>query len=332
MGGTRFIGRECTRLLIERGHAAALFHRGATPCDVQGVKEILGDRLNIQDFRSEFARFEPDVVIDMFAMTEASAKCAIRALDGICSKMVVISSADVYRAYGVLIGAEEGGLEPTPMTESAPLRSRLFPYRDQFGPDDWRHDYDKILVERAYLDAFNAIVLRLPIVYGPNDYQHRTFHYLKRSMDKRKYYVESLEFARWRATRCFSRNAAHAICLAAVSECSSSVFNVGEERAWAMYDWRIWTERFSPRYGSMTPILYYNKDLPPPLQDDGNYLQQLVLDTSKIRREIGYREVVSFHDAMKETVAWQWDNPPEQGGPNAEIYAAEDEMYRRRRQ
>jgi nucleoside-diphosphate-sugar epimerase len=38
----------------------------------------------------------------------------------------------------------------------------------------------------------------------------------------------------------------------------------------------------------------------------------MVGDTSKIRRELGYRETVSAEEAMARTVAWERANPPEQ--------------------
>jgi hypothetical protein len=35
------------------------------------------------------------------------------------------SSIDVYRAYGVLLGSEDGPPGPVPLTEDSPVRSKL---------------------------------------------------------------------------------------------------------------------------------------------------------------------------------------------------------------
>ena len=323
MGGTRFIGRECTRLLMERGHEAAVFHRGMTPCDVQGVKEIIGDRMNIEDFRSEFARFQPEVVIDMFAMTEASAGSAVSAVKGICTRAVIVSSADVYRAYGVLIGTEPGELEPVPIDEDGALRTKFYPYAEKFPAGDWRHDYDKIVVERVYRDAMNTTSLRLPMVYGPNDYQHRMWEFVKRVLDGRNRFVQSESYAAWRVTRCFVRNAAHAIVLAAVlGRDWNSVYNVGEHYAFSTEEWSLRIS--SVMNGGLELAAAPNGSLPKVLQDDGNYDQHLVLDSSRIRSELGFEEIISEEDAILETVLWEAANPPENGGPGEDVYAAED--------
>lgn len=69
-------------------------------------------------------------------------------------RLIVLGSGDVYRAYGALIGREEAPVDPTPMTEDAPLRTRLHP----FGDDD---PFDELLVERA-LFAEGAVAATVP--------------------------------------------------------------------------------------------------------------------------------------------------------------------------
>ena len=89
---------------------------------------------------------------------------------GRAGRIVVLSSGDVYRAYGRFVGSEPGPLEPTPLNEDAPLRERLFPYRESApSTEDLNYWYDKILVERAVLSRSElpGTVLRLPKVYGP---------------------------------------------------------------------------------------------------------------------------------------------------------------------
>jgi len=86
----------------------------------------------------------------------------------------VISSMDVYRAFGAAIEGQE--TDPVPLDEDSPVRSERYPYRDK-SPD--RHDYDKLDVEDVYR-AGGATSLRLPMVYGPRDYQLREEFILRR--------------------------------------------------------------------------------------------------------------------------------------------------------
>src|SRR5262249_42866327 len=155
IGGTGFIGPATVHLLVERGHEIALFHRGLTAANLpEGALHILGDRSDLPAYSREFSRFAPDVVLDMHPMTGAQAQAVLQTFSGIAQRFVAISSQDVYRAYGRLIGTEPGSPDPTPLAEDAPLRERLYPYRgatlrSDDDPKRWTDDYDKILVERA---------------------------------------------------------------------------------------------------------------------------------------------------------------------------------------
>ena len=191
IGGTRFIGAAAVRSLHGMGHEVTVFYRGREPhtqADLPaGVVHVRGDRRRIAEHAADLRRLAPDVVLDMVAMTERDAHDLVAALDGTVPRLVAISSQDVYRAHGRLIGREPGPPDPVPLDEEAPLRERLYPYRGETprpadDPRQWIDDYDKILVERVVMGTpdLQGTVLRLPMVYGPGDGQHRLFEHLKR--------------------------------------------------------------------------------------------------------------------------------------------------------
>src|SRR5262249_43504319 len=154
-----------------------------------GVERLHGDRHRLADYAAAFRRFAPRVVVDLIAFTEADARALVDTFRGVAERAVVVSSGDVYRAYGRLTGTEPGPVEPVPLAEGAPLRERLCPYREQAqGPDDLRYGYDKIPVERVVLGQADlpGTVLRLPMVHGPGDYQHRLHGYVRRMDDGRR--------------------------------------------------------------------------------------------------------------------------------------------------
>ena len=50
----------------------------------------------------------------------------------------------------------------------------------------------------------------------------------------------------------------------------------------------------------------------------------LVVDTGRIRRELGYEEVVPLDEALRRTVTWERANPPAEVDETRFDYAAED--------
>ncbi|MCL4516256.1 MAG: NAD-dependent epimerase/dehydratase family protein [Firmicutes bacterium] len=173
IGGTFFIGPGVVMRLEEMGHEVTVFHRGKTSADLPpGVKHLLGDRRDLEDFKGEFKRLSPDVVLDMFPFSEQDARTVMSAFKGIARRVVAISSQDVYRAFGLVQGIEFGPPDPVPLTENAPLRKTLYPYRALFQGGDRPYpnrsdDYEKILVEQAVMGDpdLPGTVLRLPMVY-----------------------------------------------------------------------------------------------------------------------------------------------------------------------
>lgn len=63
--------------------------------------------------------------------------------------------------------------------------------------------------------------------------------------------------------------------------------------------------------------------LPPHLRDAYRYLQDLTYDTSRIRNELGYKEIVSVDEGLRRTLAWLRKYPPSIDAAQYD-YAAED--------
>src|SRR6266576_3744993 len=331
IGGTNFMGPFVIRSLSEQAHEVTVFHRGQTRTDLpRGVSEILGDRQSLDEYAVQLQRLVPEVVLDMIPFTEQDALEIMSSFTGTAHRLVAISSQDVYRAFGRVNGKETGPLESIPITEESALRQNLYPYRgetprNQDDPKRWQDDYDKILVERVVMNNENlpGTILRLPMVYGPGDYQHRLFSYLKRMDDKRLAILLDEAEAQWRWTHGYVENVADAIALAVTDErAAGRIYNVGEPFTFTMAEWISKIGQAAGWSGRV--MLVPRGRLSEPLRGGINAEQDIVVDSSRIRKELGYVERVGLDEALRRTIAWEQAHPPEKVNPKEFDYDVDD--------
>lgn len=331
LGGTNFIGRGVVRQLRDHRCAVAVFHRGEHEADdePEGVRHVHGDRAQLETFRDEFTAFAPDVVVDMRAMVEADAKTTARVMTGIARRAVLISSMDVYRAYDVLRGKDSGSSQPVPFDERSELRKGLYPYRSDppradSDPAKWMDGYDKILIERIFLDNDDmpGTVLRLPAVYGPRDRQTRFLAVSKRINDGRHTIVLDETTSGWRFMHGFVDDMAHGIVLATLDDrASGQVYNIGEPQSPTIAE-RI--ALVAEAAGWDLRVVLKPSDAG--VNEGYNFTQDMVGETTKIRRELGYGEQTPTAQGIRETVSWKRANEPAEVDASSFDYQAEDRL------
>jgi nucleoside-diphosphate-sugar epimerase len=332
IGGTTFMGPAVVHQLIAMQHQVTVFHRGHTPVDFpRSVNHILGDRHSLLDYRSEFEQLDPDVVLDMIPYTQSEAEDVIRTFQGIAHRVVGISSQDVYRARDILWRREVERLDPTPLTEDSPLRSQLYPYRGILHPPGVpSDDYDKILVENVYMTALDPIgtILRLPMVYGPNDPMHRFFPYLKRMDEGRPAIVLEAQLAHWQGSYGYVENVAHAIALAVTDpRAAHRIYNVSEPTALSQADFIRAIGQVAGWTGQV--VVVPQSALPESWVLPFNVSQNWVTDSTRIRQELAYMEPIAKETAFQRSIKWQRSNPPKSIPMDAlELldYATEDQI------
>jgi nucleoside-diphosphate-sugar epimerase len=310
LGGTRFIGRATVEELARAGHELLLVHRGQLePGDLPRFPHLHCERADLLSHRSELSDFGAEAVVDCFALTRADAEGALEAIPN-AGRWIVISSVDVYRAFGSVLADRE--TDPVPITEESPVRTERYPYRGRVAG---REDYDKLDVEDVYL-ARGALALRLPMVYGEHDYQRREEFILRRVRAGRK----RIPFGAgsWLTCRGYVRDIARAIHLALDRPEVSGVLNLCEDRTYSM---RLWARMILEAAGADAELVRVSDDvLPADLEETGNLQQHVATSAQKARRELGWTTSDPVQ-SLRASVGWHLEHPP---AGASEDFAADD--------
>ncbi|HEX2618699.1 MAG TPA: NAD-dependent epimerase/dehydratase family protein [Phototrophicaceae bacterium] len=331
IGGTRFIGLAVVRQLQAHGHQVAVFNRGQTAVDLpEGVTHIAGDKNALADSRAVLAEFAPDVVMHNIVTKEKDAQAALDVFTGLAKRLVMVSSMDVYAPYGRLIGTETGDPLPIPFDESAPLREAWYPYRAQATDEnDFRFHYDKIPAERLVLTSKDlpGTVLRLPMVYGENDFQHRLMPFFKPMDDGRSAIVLDEGYANWRSTYGYVENVAAAIVRACEDDrANGKVYNIGDLTP-SMLELGEMVKTLVGWQGEFVTVPTEN--LPESLHTGMDTRHSLAATAERIQHDLGYQPVIDRETAMRRTIAWEREHlPPEANFAEMYAYDTQDEVLR----
>ena len=289
IGGTGFIGAEVARQLRGGGHAVTLYHR--SPGADLPYRQFQGDRDDAGRLSECLAETNPDCVLHTCAMNKGSIETLVAALAGKTARSVVISSADVYKAFEVVNKLSDAPVQPVPLTETSPLRDVR----------NFLSGYEKIDVEAA-AKKLNAAVARLGMIYGRNDPRKRFADVVDAMRPSHGFNAPTpplsipltvpRQVAAWRACYGGVRNAANGIKLLIERGKPGEIYNMADEASFTELEYREIIARLLNWRGE---IVMTNE-----MPDAFNYEQDLTLDTSKIRRELGYRDIYTIDEELME--------------------------------
>ena len=309
LGATGFIGPPLVRALLAAGRDVVAVSRRPAPSQA-GVASLAMDRSDATAIARAAHRHGVEAVIDLLAMSLPATAPLIDALAGRVGRYVLASSGDVYRQYGALHRLEPAPPGSAPLDEQAPLRTRLYPYRTEprrsaDDPDAWMDGYDKIPIEQAALErvGLNAVVARLPMVYGPGDRQRRFAWAIGPMRAKAAFIAIDRAWGAWRSSYGFVDDVADGLALIATHPKAQGVYNVGAGDA---PDHIGWAARFADALDWTGEVRTLDRtEVPEPMRSRLEALdlsRPFVTDPARIRRDLGYRELTAPAEALLRTI------------------------------
>jgi nucleoside-diphosphate-sugar epimerase len=298
IGGTGPTGIPLVRGLVARGHQVTILHRGTherdeTPAEVEHLHcdpfdaESLGGALTGTTF---------DVTYAMYGRLRMIADV----LFGRTGRLISVGGVPAYRGWMNPWLIEPAGL-PVPVGEDAPTVAV---------PEDDEKGYRIVRTEEAVFARHpDATHFRYPYVYGPYQLMPREWIVVRRVLDGRERIVVADEGLTLHHHG-YSENIAHALLLALEhpDAAAGKVFNVADEEVLSV---RQVVEIIAAALDHTFEIVSMPYDLAVPAWP--LLAQPLpthrVLDLTRLRAELGYRDLVPAREALARTARWLAANP-----------------------
>ena len=290
LGGTIFVGRGVVEALVAAGHDVVVVHRGEHEPgdDFPDVEHLHADR-------ADLPRITADAVVDCRAISRGDVEAVLARLPDV--PLVVLSSVDVYPALEGL-NAGEARCD-VPIDESTPVRESRFPYRGVIPGMD---DYEKLDCEELYLGR-GGVVLRLPFVVGPHDYQRREEPVLSRVR------AGDPELRMGAGNLLASRVLVGDVGTAAVAALGveREVFVLAEHPTSTLREW--WAAIVAAAGSTMELVTVPDAEVADDLALSRAHAQHLLVSPAKAMHVLGWQPT-PWRDAVRTSVAWHLANPP----------------------
>ena len=321
IGGTGPTGIPLVNGLVARGHEVTIVHRGLherteTPGSVAHVHI---DPYDDDALRQYLDGVSFDVVVAMYGRLRRIAELT----RGKVAQFVSVGGVPAYLGWMNPWAFDPPGL-PVPASEAAPIVER---------PEDDEKGYRIARTEAAVFEHHpRAAHFRYPYVYGPYQLAPREWLVVRRILDGRDRIVVADDGLTLHHHG-FTENLAHALLLAIdqPDAAAGKLLNIGDEDVLSI---RQVIAIIADALGHTLEIVSMPYALATPARP--LLAQPLpthrVLDLSRVRADLGYRDAVPARVALARTARWLVDNPCPPGGQEEMVltdpfdYAAEDRL------
>jgi nucleoside-diphosphate-sugar epimerase len=319
IGGTGPTGPAIAAGLEARGFDLTILHSGRHEVpEVARFGHIHGDPFSEQGLRAALSDRSFDVAIASYGRLRSIAAV----LAGQAGRLLSIGGAPVYRGFFNPAVYRPPGL-PVPVREDSELATE----------EEDGKSYRIARSEQLLFETHPAAThFRFPYIYGPRQLAPREWCFVRRILDRRPFVIvpdDGLSLIPFG----YAGNLAHAVLLAVEQPAASQgeIFNCGDDEQLTI---RQVAELVTEELGHDWELLPMPANLAVPARPlMMNYRStHRVLDTSKLRERLGYRDVVPARLAVRAAARWLVENRPTRGGYEETAlqdpfdYSAEDRL------
>ncbi len=317
VGGTGPTGVHIVNFLLAAGHEVTVFSSGAHDEGATfagDVERIYGNARDDESVRSTIAQREWDVAI----CTYGRLRMLATELAGKTGRFVGVTGQPVYR--GAARRTPDGGIA-LPVPEWTERQYDAANYTGKVAEGE-----DQLFAQHGAGD-FEAVIVRYPGVFGPRAPVNHEWAVVKRVLDRRPFMLMPHDGMSY-FQRGYSENVAWLVALCATRpEAAGHAFNAGDEQVLSAK--RV-AELIVDELGSDMELVGVPVSLVRgvyPLAEKA----PLILDMSKARTLLGYRDRVPVDQATRLTARWLAAHPPHPddlspGAAGTFDYQAEDRI------
>lgn len=306
IGGTGPSGPHLVQGLLDRSYEVTVFHTGRHEVpDAPDVPHLHGDPFSEEGISEALGTRSFDVVVATYGRVRALANH----LAGRCDHFLVVGGVPVYEGYVHPEDLQPTGMHLPVREEQHPLVPAESDNRAGYRTAPIRRTEDEVFRLDA-AGAFRATYLRYPTIYGPRNPHPWEWSVVQRVLDGRPWVLVP-DDGRSVHSRAGARNAAQAI-LVAVDRpevAGGKAYNVADDDLLSI---RQWAEVVAEHAGGGLQVRSFPGDIPSPGWALIAFRYQLtphcILDTSRIRQELGYVDALPARDGLAETVEWMLAN------------------------
>ena len=299
IGGTGPTGPFLLEGLLGRGYEVAIFHRGVhEPEGLPEVEHIHGDPHFGETIAEALFGREFDLVLATYGRVRLQAEV----LAGRCARFISVGGAPALRGQQDPGSVRPFGLKAA-VRENDPMVED--PAESKIGHLIAQTERDVFALHRR--GAFSATHFRYPIIYGPRGLNPREWSVLRRLRDGRRFMIVPDHGLLVRA-RAAARNAAHAVLLAVdrPAIAAGQTYHCADDEQFTL---RQWYELMVEMAGGALELVSLPEELASPFHGLPNAHHHMLMDTAKIRAELGYRDVIAPREALRESLEWWRAHP-----------------------